>query len=87
MIGWKNEKQDEIQMYAQPIDEPTEQMEPSLACYELLLDWQTFLPSGKGARKKLWSLLPAQVSAEQRGRTRWEKRQERGVELKGSLAC
>lgn len=38
-------------MYAQPIDEPTQQMEPSLACYELLLNWQTFLPSGKGARK------------------------------------
>lgn len=47
MIGWKDEKRDEIQMYAGPINEPTQQMEPYLACYELLLNWQTFLSPGK----------------------------------------
>lgn len=49
MMGWKNEKQDEIQMYAQPVDNPSQQMEPSLACYEFPFDWQTFPPPGKAA--------------------------------------
>lgn len=36
MIGWKDEKQDEIQIYAQPINAPSRQMEPTSACCELL---------------------------------------------------
>lgn len=82
MIGWKDEKADEIQMYAQPINEPTQQMEPSLVCYELPLNWQTFLSPGKSSCPN----FPAQVRAEQRGRPRWEQRRGQEVELKGGLA-
>lgn len=85
MMGWKNARRDEIQMYAQPIDKPSQQMEPSLARYEFPFSWQTFLSPGGGV--SCGPLLPAQVGAEQRGRTRWERRREQGVELKGSLAC
>lgn len=73
MIGWKDEKRDEIQMYVQPINELTQQIEPSLACYELLLYWHCRFCCQEKFQ------LPAQVSAEQRGRRRWEKRQERSI--------
>lgn len=77
MIGWKDENRDVIQ-YAQPINEPTQQMEPSLACYELMLI-RLYC-----RQEKLSSQRPAQVSIEQRGRPRWKKREEREGELKGS---
>lgn len=55
-------KQDEIQMYAQPIDKAAQQMELCLARYHSLV----FLLPGKVASEKLLYLLPVQVHAEQR---------------------